>query len=125
MESNKDNSAMSDDSITAVSIKAVAGAIGSGAVSMFYVSKTLQQRGRYFAGVVTGALGAAVSVFFSGVAMEQIGLDPGDVNHVMPTSFALGLIAVGVIGSVAKFFSSREDKDIFDIAAEIRKGARE
>lgn len=107
-------------------IKAVCGAVGAYMTLLFYRPKKLESFGPFTLGVVVGAIGAFMSVFFSGRVLSWFGADPNDVDAVIAAAASMGILSLGIVAWIGLFMERRANKDISEIIDEIRgKGARD
>ena len=99
---------------------ALGGMFGGIAMGMFSKHAQLRQYGNLAAGVMIGGISAGAAVAFGGLIAQSLGLDPRGADVAMAVGTSVGLVALAVIGWLANFFNKRQDKDILEVAAEVK-----
>lgn len=99
---------------------AISGLFGGYFLSFFWQPAKLRQHTRGAAGAIIGGASVGASVIFGGAVSVALGLDPNDANIALAVGGGIGMTAIGIMSFVANFFDKREDKDIFEVATEVR-----
>lgn len=101
----------------AVSLAALLGALS---VSMFWQPKKLHQHGKLAAGAIIGAISVSAAFALGGLIAKWTGLNFEEIDTALGLGYAIGVLSVGVIAWVANFLEKRENKDILEVADELR-----
>lgn len=97
-------------------------AMFTGMAVMFLRNKpTLKGHGKTASGAIVGGISVGSGVIFGGALAVYFGMDPNDANTALAVGGAIGLLAIGIITTVANFLDKTEDKDILEVAQDIRK----
>jgi hypothetical protein len=99
---------------------AIAALFGGLSVSFFYQPKRLHQFGRLAAGAIIGGISVGASFALAGLIATQVGLDFNDFDTALGIGYVVGMMSVGVIAWIANFLQKREEKDILEVAQELR-----
>ena len=99
---------------------AIAALFGGLSVSFFYQPKRLHQFGRLAAGAIIGGISVGASFALAGLLAAQLGLDFNDFDTALGLGYVVGMLSVGVIAWIANFLQKREEKDILEVAQELR-----
>jgi len=105
-------------------LSGVAGFFGGLSLSFFWQPKKLHQHGKLAAGAIVGGIAVGASVTLGGVVAMIFGLDFSNSDVALGIGYAVGALSVGVVSFVANFFDRREDKDILEVAKELRSGTK-
>jgi acyl-coenzyme A thioesterase PaaI-like protein len=98
--------------------------LGALSVSFFYQPKKLHEHGKLAAGAIVGGISVSAAFTLAGIIANQLGVDFAQVDNALGIGYIIGITSVGVIAWVANFLSKREDKDILEIAKEIKDGTK-
>jgi drug/metabolite transporter (DMT)-like permease len=101
-------------------IGAIAGFFGGVSLAFFWRPKALMGYGMLVAGAIIGAISVAASFVFSGIIVKSLGFED-DVDMILAIGYFVGMIATVMIMWIANFIKAREDKDIMQIAKEIKE----
>lgn len=102
---------------------ALAGLFGGLSVSFFWQPKRLHQHGKLAAGAIIGGISVSAAFALGGLIARYVGLNFSDVDVALGLGYLIGVICVGVIAWIANFLEKREDKDVLEVAQEIRSAA--
>jgi hypothetical protein len=81
---------------------------------------TFKNHGRMATGAIVGGSAVGFSVVFGGALAVWLGMDPQDANIAMAIGGAIGLFSFTLVKVIVNFFDRMEDKDIVEVAAEVR-----
>lgn len=95
--------------------------LGGFSLSVFWQPEKLREQNRYIAGLIIGGIAVTASVALSGFVAMWIGLDLGNPDIALGLGYIIGALSVGVISFLANYFSRRENKDIVQIAEELKR----
>lgn len=98
----------------------IGAAFTASVVSTLWVPKKLKRRGAVAAGVIIGGTSVGASFAFGGLLAAQLGLDPKVIDVGVGVGALIGLFAVAVVNWLANFFEKREDKDLMEVAKEVK-----
>ena len=104
-------------------VAAIAGFFGGISLAFFWRPKALMGYGMIVAGAIIGAISVAASFVFSGIVVRALGYED-DIDMILAIGYFVGMIATVVIMWIANFIKSREDKDILQIAREIKESRK-
>ncbi len=97
-------------------------ALFTGMVVMFMRKKpTLKNHGKAASGAIVGGISVGSGIIFGGALAVRMGMDPNDANTALAVGGAIGLFAVGIIALVANYLDKTEDKDVLQVAQELRE----
>lgn len=99
----------------------LAGMLGGFSLSVFWQPEKLRAQNRYIAGLIIGGIAVTASVALSGFVAMWIGFDLNNPDIALGLGYIIGALSVGVISFLANYFSRRENKDIVQIAEELKK----
>lgn len=96
-------------------------ALFMGMVVMF-LRKTpnLRGHGKAASGAIVGGVSVGSGIIFGGAVAVYFGMNPNDANTALAVGGTIGLFAVGIITAVANLLDRTEDKDILEIAQEVK-----
>lgn len=101
-------------------LSAMAGLFGALSVSFFWRPKAFHEHGKLVAGALIGGIGVGAAVALGGIIIKYFGLDAQSADVALGVGYLVGVLSVGVIGLLANFFKARENKDILEVAQEVR-----
>jgi ethanolamine transporter EutH len=101
-------------------LTAIAGFFGGLSVSFFWQPKKLHQYGKLAAGAIIGGIAVAASITLGGIISHYIGVDVNNSDFALAVGYVIGVLSVFVLSILVNFFEKKEDKDIFEVASEIR-----
>lgn len=99
---------------------AVAGVFGSLAMATFWLPPRLRGYGRMGSFAIVAGIGCVSALFGHAVLMRWVGMDPGDMDQVLPVSGCIGLLSFAMVNWLANFVAKRENADALAIMAEVR-----
>ena len=102
-------------------LSSLAGLFGGLSISFFHHPKKLHQYGTFTAGAIIGGISVFASFAVSGLVAKQVGLNFEDSDVALGVGYFVGIVSVGIIALLAKFFENRQDKDLMDVIQEIKK----
>ena len=96
-------------------------ALFMGMVVMF-LRKTpnLRGHGKAASGAIVGGVSVGSGIIFGGAVAVYLGMNPNDANTALAVGGTIGLFAVGIITAVANLLDKTEDKDIIEIAQDVK-----
>jgi formate hydrogenlyase subunit 3/multisubunit Na+/H+ antiporter MnhD subunit len=97
------------------------GMVGGISVSMFWMPESMRKKSELVAGILIGGMSMAASFSLAGIVVRYLEIPPTDTESIMGIGYLIGLVSIGTINFLAKFFDHREDQDIMQVAQEIRK----
>ncbi|WP_253381137.1 hypothetical protein [unidentified bacterial endosymbiont] len=100
---------------------AVAGLFGGVSVSFFWQPRKLQQHSRFIAGVIIGSISMCAAFALGGFTARWLKIDLNEADATLGLGYIVGAISNGLIVWLANFFRRHEQKDIFDVAGELKK----
>lgn len=98
----------------------LAGLFGGLSISFFWQPKKLHQHGRFMAGLIIGGIAVSAAFLLGGSIALWIGVDFTNTDVALGLGYVIGATSVGTISFLANFFDRREDRDILEIATELR-----
>lgn len=101
-------------------LSAMAGLFGALSVSFFWRPKAFHEHGKLVAGALIGGIGVGAAVALGGIIIKYFGMDAQSADVALGVGYLVGVMSVGVIGLLANFFKARENKDILEVAQEVR-----
>jgi len=90
-------------------------------LSFFWMPDKLKKHTPIAAGAIIGGVSVGAGVIFGGALTVYMGMNPNDANTALAVGGAIGLSAVAIVSWIANFFDNRKDKDILQVAQEIRQ----
>ena len=89
---------------------------------VLFLRKTpaLDGYGRAATACIVGGSAVGISIIFGGALAVYMGMNPNDVNTSMAVGGAIGLVAFTVIKAFVKFFDRMDNKDIVEVAKEVK-----
>jgi hypothetical protein len=89
---------------------------------VLFLRKTpaLEGYGRAATACIVGGSAVGISIIFGGALAVYFGMNPDDVNTAMAIGGAIGLVAFTVIKAFVKFFDRIDNKDIVEVAKEVK-----
>ena len=106
-------------------LTAVAGFFGGLSVSFFWQPKKLHQYGKLAAGAIIGGIAVAASITLGGIVSHYMGIDVNNSDSSLAVGYVIGVLSVFVLSILVNFFEKREDKDIFEVASDVRSMGKE
>ena len=106
-------------------LTAVAGFFGGLSVSSFWQPKKLHQYGKLAAGAIIGGIAVAASITLGGIVSHYMGIDINNSDSSLAVGYVIGVLSVFVLSILVNFFEKREDKDIFEVASDVRSMGKE
>lgn len=103
---------------------AVAGVFGSLAMATFWLPPRLRGYGRVGSFAIVAGIGCVSALFGHAVLMRWVGMDPNDMDQVLPVSGCIGLLSFAVVNWMANFVANRENADALTVMAEVRGHAQ-
>lgn len=102
---------------------AVSGLCGGLSVSFFWAPKALHRHGPFIAGVIIGGISTSAAFMLGGIVANMAGLDFTNMDVALGLGYCVGVLSVGVIALVARFFghSEEDDADILDVVRKQRR----
>ena len=97
----------------------LAGLLGGVSISFFWSARKLKMYSRFVAGAITGGVSVAASITLTGLIASQLNMNSLDWDTSLGIGYLVGALSIGFISLLANFLSSREDKDIIEVAKEI------
>jgi hypothetical protein len=90
---------------------------------VLFLRKTpaLDGYGRAATACIVGGSAVGISIIFGGALAVYMGMNPNDVNTSMAVGGAIGLVAFTVIKAFVKFFDRMDNKDIVEVAKEVKE----
>jgi len=70
---------------------------------------------------IVGGSAVGVAIIFGGAVAVYMGMNPNDVNTGMAIGGAIGLVAFTIIKAFVKFFDRMDNKDIVEVAKEVKE----
>ena len=99
---------------------AVAGVFGSLAMATFWLPPRLRGYGRLGSFAIVAGIGCVSALFGHAVLMRWVGMNPEDMDQVLPVSGCIGLLSFAVVNWLANFVAKRENSDALAVMAEVR-----
>jgi hypothetical protein len=89
---------------------------------VLFLRKTpaLDGYGRAATACIVGGSAVGISIIFGGALAVYMGMNPNDVNTSMAIGGAIGLVSFTVIKAFVKFFDRMDNKDIVEVAKEVK-----
>jgi hypothetical protein len=89
---------------------------------VLFLRKTpaLDGYGRAATACIVGGSAVGISIIFGGALAVYFGMNPDDVNTSMAIGGAIGLVSFTVIKAFVKFFDRIDNKDIVEMAKEVK-----
>jgi hypothetical protein len=89
---------------------------------VLFLRKTpaLDGYGRAATACIVGGSAVGISIIFGGALAVYFGMNPDDVNTAMAIGGAIGLVSFTVIKAFVKFFDRIDNKDIVEVAKEVK-----
>ena len=89
---------------------------------VLFLRKTpaLEGYGRAATACIVGGSAVGISIIFGGAMAVYFGMNPDDVNTAMAIGGAIGLVSFTVIKAFVKFFDRIDNKDIVEVAKEVK-----
>jgi hypothetical protein len=89
---------------------------------VLFLRKTpaLDGYGRAATACIVGGSAVGISIIFGGALAVYFGMNPDDVNTSMAIGGAIGLVSFTVIKAFVKFFDRIDNKDIVEVAKEVK-----
>ena len=89
---------------------------------VLFLRKTpaLDGYGRAATACIVGGSAVGISIIFGGALAVYFGMNPDDVNTAMAIGGAIGLFSFTVIKAFVKFFDRIDNKDIVEVAKEVK-----
>jgi hypothetical protein len=89
---------------------------------VLFLRKTpaLEGYGRVATACIVGGSAVGISIIFGGALAVYMGMNPNDVNTSMAVGGAIGLVSFTVIKAFVKFFDRMDNKDIVEVAKEVK-----
>jgi uncharacterized membrane protein len=89
---------------------------------VLFLRKTpaLDGYGRAATACIVGGSAVGISIIFGGAMAVYFGMNPEDVNTAMAIGGAIGLVSFTVIKAFVKFFDRIDNKDIVEVAKEVK-----
>ena len=89
---------------------------------VLFLRKTpaLQGYGRAATACIVGGFSTGAAIIFGGSIAIYFGMNPDDVNTAMAIGGAIGLVAFTVLKGWAKLFDRVDNKDIIEMAQEVK-----
>jgi hypothetical protein len=89
---------------------------------VLFLRKTpaLDGYGRAATACIVGGSAVGISIIFGGALAVYMGMNPNDVNTSMAVGGAIGLVSFTVIKAFVKFFDRMDNKDIVEVAKEVK-----
>lgn len=103
---------------------AFAGLIGGLSISFFWQPKKLHQHGRLAAGAIIGSIAVASAFALGGLIAHFLGMDFQNIDIALGIGWTIGIVSVGLVAWVANFLEKRENKDILEVATEVKQAVR-
>jgi hypothetical protein len=90
---------------------------------VLFLRKTpaLDGYGRAATACIVGGSAVGISIIFGGALAVYMGMNPNDVNTSMAVGGAIGLVSFTVIKAFVKFFDRMDNKDIVEVAKEVKE----
>jgi hypothetical protein len=76
--------------------------------------------GRVATACIVGGSAVGIAIIFGGTLAVYLGMNPNDVNTGMAIGGAIGLVAFTIIKAFVKFFDRMDNKDIVEVAKEVK-----
>lgn len=105
-------------------LTAIAGFFGGLSVSFFWQPKKLHQYGKLAAGAIVGGIAVAASITLGGIVSHYIGIDVNNADAALAVGYVIGVMSVFVLSILVNFFEKKEDKDIFEVASDVKSMSR-
>ncbi|GLY61749.1 hypothetical protein IW01_05360 [Pectobacterium brasiliense] len=102
-------------------LAAISGLFGGLSISFFWQPKKLYRYGTFIAGVIICCISITATLALVGMAAKILRMNVSDADTAMGLGYLVGAISVGLIAFLANFFSYRENKDILDVASELKQ----
>lgn len=93
-------------------------------LSFFWMPERLKKHTPVAAGAIIGGVSVGSGVIFGGALAVYLGMNPNDANTALAVGGGIGLVAVAIVSWLANFFDRRQDKDILEVATEIRSAPK-
>jgi hypothetical protein len=92
-------------------------------MSVMFLRKkqTLKGYGRAASSAIVGAISFGFPIIFGGAAAVYLGRDPNDVNVATALGGLIGTFAVTGIILIVNYLDKTDDKDIVEVAQDLRK----
>lgn len=92
-------------------------------LSFFWMPERLRTHRPIAAGAIIGGVSVGSGVIFGGALAVYLGMNPNDANTALAVGGGIGLTAVAIVSWLANFFDRTKDKDIIEVATELRTKA--
>ena len=76
--------------------------------------------GRAATACIVGGSAVGVAIIFGGALAVYLGMNPNDVNTGMAIGGGIGLVSFTIIKAFVKFFDRIDNKDIVEVAKEVK-----
>jgi hypothetical protein len=98
----------------------LAGMMGGVSISIFWMPDALRNKGDLVAGVLIGGMSAATVFSLIGFVIRYLDIPASDADAIIGIGYLIGIPSVTVLGLLANTFEKRKNKDLVDIAKEVR-----
>jgi Na+(H+)/acetate symporter ActP len=89
-------------------------------LSFFWKPERFKRYTPVAAGAIIGGISVGSGVIFGGALAIYLGMNPNDANTALALGGAIGISAVGILSWIANTFDKCKDKDILEVAQELR-----
>jgi hypothetical protein len=80
----------------------------------------LEGYGKAATACIVGGAAVGVAIIFGGALAVYLGMNPNDVNTGMAIGGGIGLVSFTIIKAFVKFFDRVDNKDIVEVAKEVK-----
>lgn len=98
----------------------IAAFLGGLTLFMFWTPERLLNKGKTAAAFIAGAIAAVVGFAFTGLFLMTLGIDQNHLDAVIGAAWVLGFFSVAVLNWIANWIDKRSEKDILEVAKEIK-----
>jgi hypothetical protein len=74
---------------------------------------------------IVGGSAVGVAIIFGGALAVYLGMNPNDVNTGMAIGGGIGLVSFTIIKAFVKFFDRIDNKDIVEVAKEVKDAIKD
>ncbi|WP_224555975.1 hypothetical protein [Pectobacterium versatile] len=105
-------------------LAAISGLFGGLSIAFFWQPKKLYKYGTIIAAVIICCISITATFALVGMTAKILRMNASDIDTAMGLGYLVGAISVGLIAFLANFFSNRENKDILDVASELKQATK-